>query len=240
MKRFKLVQSIGTILLLVFTIILWGLPLAPALALFDIVTDAALTENDNLNYVVYGLTAGLCFMIYILGLLTFSGFTQRLIHVRFSGDKLVANLNSWTTIRWAICGHIHRCTHPVLVHTIPSLISNAYYRLAGAKIGKGVQINTINLNDPSTVTIEDNVVVGGGCIINGHLVEKGQIILARITLEEGSLLGARVTIQPGVTVGKGAVIGTNGLVGKYKTIPAGEVWAGLPAKCIKKSSDRDL
>ena len=238
MKQFKLVQSIGTVLLLMFTIVLWGLPLAPALALFDIVTDAALTENDNLNYVVYGLTAGLCFMIYILGLLTFSGFTQRLIHVRFSGDKLVANLNSWTTIRWAICGHIHRCTHPVLVHTIPSLISNAYYRLAGAKIGKGVQINTINLNDPSMVTVGDNVVIGGGCVLNGHLVEKGQIILARITLEEGSLLGARVTIQPGVTVGKGAVIGTNGLVGKYKTIPAGEVWAGLPAKCIKKSSDR--
>jgi acetyltransferase-like isoleucine patch superfamily enzyme len=167
-----------------------------------------------------------------------AGFTQRLIYVRFSGDKLVDELNSWTTVRWAICGHIHRCTHPVLVHTIPSLISNAYYRLAGAKIGKGVQINTINLNDPSMVTIEDNVVVGGGCIINGHLVEKGQIILSRITLKEGSLLGARVTIQPGVTVGKGAVIGTNGLVGKYKTIPAGEVWAGLPARCIKKSSDR--
>jgi len=238
MKRFKLVQTIGTILLLMFTIVLWGLPLAPVLALFDVVTNATLTENDNLNYIVYGLTAGLCLMTYILSLLTMAGFTQRLIYVRFSGDKLVDELNSWTTIRWAICGHIHRCTHPVLVHTIPSLISNAYYRLAGAKIGKGVQINTINLNDPSMVTIEDNVVVGGGCIINGHLVEKGQIILSRITLGEGSLLGARVTIQPGVTVGKGAVIGTNGLVGKYKTIPAGEVWAGLPVRCIKKSSDR--
>lgn len=238
MKHFKLVQTIGTLMVLMFTIVLWGLPLAPALALFDFVTDATLTENDNLNYIVYGLTIGLCFMIYILSLLAMAGFTQRLIYVRFSGDKLVDDLNSWTTIRWAICGHIHRCTHPVLVHTIPSLISNAYYRLAGAKIGKGVQINTINLNDPSMVTIEDNVVVGGGCIINGHLVEKGQIILSRITLEKGSLLGARVTIQPGVTVGEGAVIGTNGLVGKYKTIPAGEVWAGLPAKCIKKSSDR--
>ena len=51
MKQFKLVQSIGTVLLLMFTIVLWGLPLSPALALFDIVTDAALTENDNLNYI---------------------------------------------------------------------------------------------------------------------------------------------------------------------------------------------
>ena len=239
MKNFGLVQTVGTVLLLVYTMILWGLPLAPTLALFDIVTDATLTDNDNLNYIIYGLAGGLGFMTYILSLLTISGLSQRLIYVRFSDDKIVADLNSWTTIRWAICAHLHRCTHPVLVHTIPSFISNAYYRLAGAKIGKGVQINTINLNDPTTVTIEDNVVVGGGCVINGHLVEKGQMILARITLEEGSLLGSRVTIQPGVTVGKGAVIGTSGLVGKYKTIPAGEVWAGLPVKCIKKSSDRN-
>ena len=127
MKNFGLVQTVGTVLLLVYTMILWGLPLAPTLALFDIVTDATLTDNDNLNYIIYGLAGGLGFMTYILSLLTMSGLSQRLIHVRFSGDKIVANLNSWTTIRWAICAHLHRCTHPVLVHTIPSFISNAYY-----------------------------------------------------------------------------------------------------------------
>ena len=128
---------------------------------------------------------------------------------------------------------------PVLVHTIPSPICNAYYRLAGAKIGKKVQINTINLNDPSAVTIGDNVVIGGRSVINGHLVEKGQLVLARVHLEKGCLIGAGTTIQPGVRIGEGAVIATNGLVGKWKHIPAGEVWAGLPVKQIKKSSDRN-
>ena len=65
MKNFGLVQTVGSILLLVYTIILWGLPLAPALALFDIVTDATLTDNDNLNYIIYGLAGGLGFMTYI-------------------------------------------------------------------------------------------------------------------------------------------------------------------------------
>ena len=239
MKNFALVQTIGSGILLLYTIVLWGLPVAPALAVFDFITDLALTDSKGLNYIVYGLTIGVCFMVYILSLLFFSGMSQRIIHVRIPEDKIVDNLESWNTVRWAICAHLHRCTHPVLVHTIPSPICNAYYRLAGAKIGKKVQINTINLNDPSAVTIGDNVVIGGRSVINGHLVEKGQLVLARVHLEKGCLIGAGTTIQPGVRIGEGAVIATNGLVGKWKHIPAGEVWAGLPVKQIKKSSDRN-
>jgi len=238
MKNFAMVQTVGSGVLLVYTIILWGLPIAPALAVFDLITEFALTDSVTMNYVVYGLTAGVCFMVYILSLLFFSGMTQRLIHVRIPEDKIVDKLESWNTVRWAICAHLHRCTHPVLVHTIPSPICNAYYRLAGAKLGKGVQINTINLNDPSAVTVGDNVVIGGRSVINGHLVEKGQLVLARVHLGKNCLIGAGTTIQPGVRIGEGAVIATNGLVGKWKEIPAGEVWGGLPVKLISKSSDR--
>ena len=241
MKNFALVQTIGTGILLIYTIILWGLPIAPALATFDLITDQFLTDHKITNYVVYGLTISAGFMVYILSLLFMSGMTQRLIHVRIppNEDKIVDKLESWTTIRWAVCAHLHRSTHPVLVHTIPSPICNAYYRLAGAKIGKGVQINSINLNDPSVITVGDKAVIGGRSVINGHLVEQGQIILARVHLKNGSLVGSGTTIQPGVTVGEGAVIATNALVGKWKNIPAGEVWGGLPAKLIKKSSKRD-
>ena len=238
MKNFGLVQTIGSGVLLIYTVILWGLPVAPAYAVFDQISAQFLTTSAFANYIIYGLSAGLAFMIYILSLLFFSGMTQRIIHVRVPEDKIVDKLESWTTVRWAVCAHLHRCTHPVLVHTIPSPICNAYYRLAGAKIGKGVQINTINLNDPSTVTIGDKVVIGGRSVINGHLVEKGQIVLARVKLEAGCLIGAGSTIQPGVRIGKGAVIATNGLVGKWKDIPDGEVWAGLPVKKIKESSKR--
>ncbi len=238
MKNFGLVQTIGSGVLLIYTVILWGLPVAPAYAVFDQISAQFLTTSTFANYIIYGLSAGLAFMIYILSLLFFSGMTQRIIHVRVPEDKIVDKLESWTTVRWAVCAHLHRCTHPVLVHTIPSPICNAYYRLAGAKIGKGVQINTINLNDPSTVTIGDKVVIGGRSVINGHLVEKGQIVLARVKLEAGCLIGAGSTIQPGVRIGKGAVIATNGLVGKWKDIPDGEVWAGLPVKRIKESSKR--
>ncbi len=238
MRNFALVQSIGTVLLLFYMIILWGLPLVPSLAIFDYLDNFTGNESIWLDYLVIAFSLVIAFIVYIHGLLIFSGITQRILHVRVVGEKRVAPLESWMTIRWAICGQLHRATWPVLTHVVPSPIANFYYRLAGSKIGKRVQLNTVHLNDPGMVRIDDNVVIGGGAIINGHLVEKGQLILSPIHFKKGCLVGARSTIQPGVVIGEGSVIATNALVGKWKKIPDGEVWGGLPAKCIKNNSDR--
>ena len=240
MKNFALVQSIGTVLLLLYMIILWGLPLVPSLAVFDYLDNFTGNDSILLDYLIIAFSLVVAFIFYIHGLLIFSGLTQRLLHVRVKGEKRVAPLESWMTIRWAICGQLHRATWPVLTHVVPSPIANFYYRLAGSKIGKRVQLNTVHLNDPGMVRIDDDVVIGGGAIINGHLVEKGQLILSPIHFKKGCLVGARSTIQPGVVIGEGSVIATNALVGKWKKIPDGEVWGGLPAKCIKTNSDRPV
>jgi acetyltransferase-like isoleucine patch superfamily enzyme len=238
MRNFALVQSIGTFMLLLYMILLWGLPIAPALVVFDYLHCYSEGQEQWLVYVITGLSASSAFIIYMFGLMFFSAFSQRIVHVRVKGDRKVSLLASWDAIRWGIGGQLHRATWPVLTHVIPSSIANTYYRLAGAKIGKGVQINTVNLNDPSLITIEDGVVIGGNSVVNGHIVEKGQLILAPILFKKGCLIGSRTTIQPGCVIGEGAVVATNALVGKWKHIPDGEVWAGLPASCIKKSSDR--
>ena len=43
-------------------------------------------------------------------------------------------------------------------------------------------------------------------------------------------LGAGVVVTPGVTIGDGAVVGANAVV--TRSIPAGEIWAGVPARRI--------
>ena len=237
-KNFALVQAIGTFLLLLYMIILWGLPLVPALATFDYLNCFADGQSQIITYLITAFSAVIAFLVYVHGLLLFSGATQRILRVRVEGERRIEPLQSWMTVRWAVCGQLHRATWPVLTHVIPSPIANFYYKLAGAKIGKKVQINTVGINDPGMMIIEDNVVIGGAAVINGHIVEKGQLILSPITFKKGSLIGSRATIQPGVVVGEGSVIATNALVAKWKIVPDGEVWGGLPAKCIRKNSDR--
>jgi acetyltransferase-like isoleucine patch superfamily enzyme len=55
---------------------------------------------------------------------------------------------------------------------------------------------------------------------------------APVVLEEDVWLGTHVTVLPGVTIGKGAIVGANSVV--TGDIPPYEIWAGVPARFIKK------
>ena len=53
-----------------------------------------------------------------------------------------------------------------------------------------------------------------------------------ITLEDDVWIGTSCVILQGVTIGKGSIIAAGSVVNK--SIPANEVWAGVPARFIKK------
>ena len=53
-----------------------------------------------------------------------------------------------------------------------------------------------------------------------------------VTIGKDCWLGSGVKVTKGVTIGDGAVIGTSSVV--TCDIPSYEVWAGIPARFIKK------
>ena len=238
MKTFQFLQTVGTFIVIAVMILVWGVPLAPTIVYYHWANDLISFEHEWAQALVTGLVLSSSFIVYTLSLLAFSAVLQFFLHVRIK-EKTVVPLRSFTTLRWAFCGQILRSTRPLLQHFVPSFFANAYFRVCGAKIGKNTQINTFRLNDPGLIRIDDDCVVGGGAIFNAHLVEKDQMIFAPIHLKQGSLLGTGATVQPGVTLGENAVVASNALVPKYRSIPAGEVWGGLPAVLIQSSSSRD-
>ena len=54
-----------------------------------------------------------------------------------------------------------------------------------------------------------------------------------VHLEDGCDIGVNATLLPGVTIGKGAIVAAGAVVSK--SVPAFEVWGGVPAR---KISDR--
>ena len=72
-------------------------------------------------------------------------------------------------------------------------------------------------------------------IINAHLVEKGELVMAPVKIGNGALIGGNSTVQPGCTIGEGAVVANRAVLPKWTDIPAGEVWGGVPAKCIRQA-----
>ena len=238
MKGFKFLQTVGSFVVILVMVFVWGVPLAPAIVYYDWASGLFSSEHQWTQALVTGLVLSSSFIVYLFSLMTFSALLQFILHLRIK-EKTVAPLASFMTLRWAFCGQVLRSTQPCLQHFVPSFFANAYFRVCGAKIGKNTQINTFRINDPGLMRIDDDCVIGGSATFNGHLVEKGQMIFAPIHLKAGSLIGAGSTVQPGVTIGENAVIATNALIPKYRTIPAGEVWGGLPAVRIRGSSSRD-
>jgi len=183
------------------------------------------------QFAITGIATGMGIMAWGITLVIISGLLGGLFRPRLEPGRYP--LQSFLTIQWAWSMVFHRIALFFLPFLVPSFVGNTYYWLSGAKLGKGVQINSAHLNDAGSVTLGDRVVIGGKAIINAHLTEKGELVMAPVSIGNDALIGMGSVIQPGCTIGNGAVVASRAVVPKWTNIPAGEVWAGIPARCIK-------
>lgn len=104
------------------------------------------------------------------------------------------------------------------------------------KIGKRVGImNGCLMMSAGGITIDDDVLIAANCqlISNNHDLENRRVITCKpVHICRNVWIGAGSTILPGVTIGENAVVGAGSVV--TKNVPANEIWAGNPARLIKK------
>ena len=231
LKSFEIVQNILTFLIIPFLGIIVGIAAVPGVWIF-LEGRAYLVEQEYwMELVGTGIALGLSCVIWGITLVLMSGLLGGLFRPRLEPGRYP--LRSFVTIQWAWSMVFHRVAILFLPVLVPSFVGTIYYRLAGAKIGSGCQINSPHLNDAGSVVLGDGVVIGGNAIINAHLVEKGELVMAPVNIGDGALIGGNSTVQPGCTIGDGAVVANRAVLPKWTDIPAGEVWGGVPAKCIR-------
>jgi acetyltransferase-like isoleucine patch superfamily enzyme len=97
------------------------------------------------------------------------------------------------------------------------------------------------INFEKSIIIESDVMIGCGVhiYVNNHrfdrtdipFIEQGYFPDEQVILKRGCWIGANVIILPGVIIGENTVIGAGSVV--TKSIPAGVLAAGNPAKILK-------
>lgn len=110
-------------------------------------------------------------------------------------------------------------------------------------ISDNVGMSSIIIHCWNSITIEDHVMIGAGCMIfdtNFHNVDsetrcstdcRTKVVTAPILIKENAFIGTRCIICKGVTIGKNSVVAAGSVV--VKSIPDNEVWGGNPARFIK-------
>lgn len=74
----------------------------------------------------------------------------------------------------------------------------------------------------SIVTLEDDVTIGHNVTVHGA------------TVKTGALIGIGATVLDDAIVGEGAIVAANALVLANTEVEAGSIYAGVPAKFVKK------
>ena len=103
-------------------------------------------------------------------------------------------------------------------------------------IGRGCEFNI-----REKITVGNDCLIASGCLFvdsdhgtaSDTSINTQPLQTAAIVLEPNVWLGARCVILKGVHIGKGAIVGAGSVV--TKSIPAGEIWAGVPARRLRAS-----
>ena len=119
---------------------------------------------------------------------------------------------------------------------------------AHLEIGNNVGISATAIVCHLKIIIEDNVKIGGNCVIydtDFHSLNIQQrtatpeitdnICKKPVTIKENAFIGGHCTILKGVTIGKNSIIGAGSVV--TKSVPDNEIWGGNPAKFIRKTDN---
>jgi non-ribosomal peptide synthetase-like protein len=105
-------------------------------------------------------------------------------------------------------------------------------RLFGAKIGKGVFMDTTDITEFDCVTVGDWCVINAGSALQTHLYEDRVMKVGRVHLGDGITVGSNSAVLYDTSVGDFARVGPLTVIMKGESLPAHSAWQGLPAQTV--------
>jgi acetyltransferase-like isoleucine patch superfamily enzyme len=231
-RAWRVAWTIATIV--VVQTIVCGLAALPVVAAWLLVAGSS-AQHPVVHAILIAILIVPSYAVFALCLMFCSAAAMRLTGT-YTPPNVEMRLTDleWPLLRWVrymVAIHVVRLLAGTLYRSSP--IWTAYLRLSGARIGRGVYVNTLSISDHNLLELGDHVVIGAGVHISGHTVERGMLKTAPVRVGHHVTIGLGTVIDIGVEIGPGCQVGALSLVTKFTTLEAGGVYAGTPVRRLK-------
>ena len=174
------------------------------------------------------------YALFALLLMCVSAVTTRALkwHTPPNQQLRIASFE-WPLLQWAramVATHVVRVFAGTLFRGSP--VWTAYLRLAGARLGRRVYVNSLAVTDYNLLASGDDVVIGDDAHVSGHTVEGGFVKTARLRIGSNVTIGLGSVLEIGVEIGDCCQLGALSFVPKFTKLTAGVVYAGIPVQRI--------
>lgn len=176
------------------------------------------------------------YLVFAICLVALSALTTRILGWRTPppGEWKIRDLE-WPILNWSrymISTHVVRVFVGTFFRASP--VWTWYLRWNGARIGRGVYINSLSISDHNMLEFGDGVVIGESVHLSGHTVEGGVVKTGHVRLGRFVTVGLGSMVGIGVDAGEKCQIGALSVVPKYSKLESGAVYAGAPVKRIER------
>jgi acetyltransferase-like isoleucine patch superfamily enzyme len=234
-RRARALWRIGWTVLTIVVVqgIVCGAALLPVVLIW-LQTLALTASSGARRAVAISIVAVPSYVLFALLLMFVSAVTVRLLNWRTPPNvEMRIGDVEWPLLLWArsiVATHIVRLFAGALFRGSP--VWTAYLRLAGARLGRRVYVNSLAVADYNLLEFGDDVVIGDGAHVSGHTVEGGVVKTAPLRLGNHVTVGSGSVIEIGVDAGDGCQVGALSFVPKHTRLHAGVTYGGVPAERI--------
>jgi non-ribosomal peptide synthetase-like protein len=139
---------------------------------------------------------------------------------------------SWGYFRWWVGNLLLTPMQATAARFLGTPLAPFFYRLLGAKIGKGVYLGAA-LDEPDLIVIADGASIADMAVLRTHTLQDGMLRLGRIHIGRNAFIGCRGMMCLNTRLHEEAKLHPQSCLVEGTVAPSGTEWLGSPARRVE-------
>jgi non-ribosomal peptide synthetase-like protein len=217
-RKAKAVQAIGILVLFGIQGVFWLGPIIAAIYFSN-------NGHSDLNALLLGLTIS---ALTVPALLLLTIALKWIVGGKFKEGRYP--LWGTTFLRWWFVDRMLAMSPATVLTGTP--LASLYLRALGAKIGRNVTLESIEISCPDLIEIGDDCSLENSAWLHPDEVARGELHMRPIKIGRGCMIGVRSGVAGGGTLEEGVTLRDLTCVSTGMRVGAYEEWGGSPAKKV--------